>query len=318
MFGKLQTHVNWSWILPAALGLFLGVGPVAAGDHDLRMESITIGDGENHLKAGCGNWLSASFSVHGVDDYRVDSGEIEISFYYRAGGDSEWRLIETLPVTFVSPLVARSTWPQASGSEPSAIRFVAPSQPTVVDLRAVVAYLAVEDDASWNNEIVRRVANLEDDDCGLVANICVHCLKQWVCGPILPREPLYAGFKRQWVDAVADDGSLIQVKPGLCGLVDCPPCVAGLSCRDEPFVLDFRQPAELRIALYGNGVRVAEAKRLRRPLELEGQAFHYRLEFEARQGVSYRLAVEPVAQARLTGREPLSIDVRLRRAARAE
>ena len=89
----------------------------------------------------------------------------------------------------------------------------------------------------------------------------------------------------------------------LCQLIDCNPCVRGLSCPPDPWEVLIRWPEEvMRVELLWKDDVFAQSEPLRRPIEIDGEVFHQILRVEPREGFregrEYQVLMQPGPEAK--------------------
>lgn len=305
------------------VGFFLTPSPALGQDHDLVMLP-PVSASPDPLERGCPNSLSARFRINGVDDYLINSGQVKIRFDWSGGSapsppafpSAAWTLIGELTVTYSAsdgPFAIARIWPDDFPSAAGiALSWTPPSTPTSFHVRAEVQYVdpAIVDGNAGDNGTVTRF--------GSVAGSCPPS-----------RAPLCVGFARSSlvICTIADfiDFRILPCVlnplrpcppfdplPPMCHLVDCPPCLVGLTCPPEQFELLFDNRAnDLQIILVSqDGKEVARMETLRRRIRVGRQRFNQRLQFQPEAGVSYHLRVLPGKKTRMDAGHKLQLHLR--------
>lgn len=296
----------------ALLAAALVAAPATAQEHDLILEGLSFSP--DPLERGCPASLSASVRVNGLDDFEVPSGGARIRFFWADGSgpvpvaEAGWTAAATLPVTFAAGefLAVTLVWPDAfSPVSGSSVSWTVPGVNSL-HLRALVEYTTGEtDDSPADNELVRTV-NTAAGSCGPPPcfNFLAH---HWLCYKDFFKDlEIIEQLGPCWKNPEDCFGPITPV-PELCKLIDCPPCLAGLSCPpDRLELLLASRPGDLVITLFGDRQAVATAERLEHPVRRGQRAFNYRLTFRPEQGVTYRLGV--AAGETTPGDEPLKLE----------
>lgn len=307
-------------LLAAGLLAVFASQPTEAQDHDLVMFSVDADP--KPLKRGCSASLFASFLINGHMDDQLSSGDAEIVFYWADGaspvpaGPGGWSLIGTLPVTW-SPadgvFAPGREWPTGFPSVAgSTLSWTVPTSTTTFHLMAEVAYTAagVTDDVPGNNQVVVPGLPSVEGDCGggscCVATSTGLMICNLAClghdGFRVPRETLICLLRPE----------VCRPAPiPLCRLIDCNPCLLGLTCPPLPWEVMVRWPEEvLRLELYAGNEPLARSETLPRPIEHGGETYYQVIRFTPQKGVDYSLRSFPGAEAKVGEVYPLALEAR--------
>lgn len=291
------TRVERAVSLALALAWLLAFGApeaAVAQNHDLVM--FTLDADPKPLERGCSASLFSSFLINGHMDDQLSSGDAEINFYWADGanpvptGAAGWSSIGSLAVTWSvsdGPFAIGREWPTGFPSVATTTKsWTVPTSATSFHLKAEVVYTpaGVTDEVPGNNQaVVPNVPSVEGD-CPSSSCCAMTSSGLFICSlACLGRDILIP--HREFICIVKPELCRPElVRPPLCEIIDCDPCVRGLTCPPFPFPWELliRWPDEvMRVELFAGDRLIAESKRLREPIEHQGQLFYQVIRFGA-------------------------------------
>lgn len=314
--GFVREH---GWALTTALVLLavLAAPPALAQDHDLVM--FTLDASPKPLERGCSASLQASFLINGHRDDELGPGATAIEFYWAPGSapvptsPSGWTPIGTLSVGWNPGTdgdfgIGRE-WPtHFPSASPTTVSWNVPSSGNTFHLRAVAVYTGSEsDDVPHNNEAVVANVPATDGNCGTPG--CFMVGGVFVC--LAPVDEGIYRIPKEVIPCLLDPdrcGPRLPPLP-LCRVIDCNPCLLGLSCPPEPWNILIRWPEEVaRFELLANGDPIARSERVRRPVPNRERIYQV-LRFEPEKGVEYSLRLKAGPRAKRGEVLPLELEV---------